>query len=186
MLRKWFVPLLVAAIAGLSYWLFSKQPVEKPLPLSRVQTAPDSFMENFSTLILDEQGQPHYELRAAHMAHYPDDDHSEFNTPHFTVHRPDGRRWEVWAEQGRAQNGAEQVLLSGEVLVQQRVDDSTRLEIRTRDLRVYPRDDYAETDEHTVIIRGEGRLQSEGLRADFRAGQLQLLSQVRGHYEPQP
>jgi lipopolysaccharide export system protein LptC len=184
--RKLFAPLLVALVAGLSIWLFQGQPKKGPVVTPLTHSTPDSFMENFTTRMLDEQGRPRYQLHALRMAHYADDNHSELKQPQFTAFRPDGQRWTVVAEAGRAENGSEQILLNGDVLIQRFPDASAAsdLQIRTRDIRVRPADDYAETDQPTTIVRNEATLDTVGLQVHFRAGQVQLLSQVRGIYVP--
>ena len=99
--RKLFAPLLVTLVAGLSVWVFQGQPKKGPVVTPLTQSTPDSFMENFTAQVLDKQGQPRYQLQAARMAHYADDNHSELQQPQFTAFRPDGQRWTVVAEAGR-------------------------------------------------------------------------------------
>lgn len=185
-MRKLLAPLLVAIIAGLSVWLFQDQPDKGPTVTVLTQSAPDSFMENFTTQALDANGQLQYQLQAAHMAHYADDNHSDFRQPQFTAYRPDGQRWKVVADSGLALDGSQQIMLNGAVTLTRQANDSApiNLEIRTRDVKIRPADDYAETEQHTTIIRNEGTLETTGLQVHFREGQIQLLSQVRGIYAP--
>lgn len=185
-MRKLLAPLLVAIIAGLSVWLFQDQPDKGPTVTTLTKSAPDSFMENFTTQALDANGQLQYQLQAAHMAHYADDNHSDFRQPQFTAYRPDGQRWKVVAESGQALDGSQQIMLNGTVTLTRQANDSApiNLEIRTRDVKIRPADDYAETEQHTTIIRNEGTLETTGLQVHFREGQVQLLSQVRGIYVP--
>ena len=185
-MRKLLAPLLVAIIAGLSIWLFQDQPDKGPSVTARTQAAPDSFMENFTTQVLDAQGQLQYQLQATHMAHYADDNHSEFSQPQFIAYRPDGQRWNVVADSGQSLDGSQQIMLNGAVTLTRQINDAApvNLEIRTRDVTIRPADDYAETEQHTTIIRREGTLETTGLQVHFREGQIQLLSQVRGIYAP--
>jgi len=191
MLRKWFIPMMVTLVAGLSIWLFQGQPVHTPPPVEHAKATPDSYMENFTTRIFDEQGYPHYELQATHMAHYPHDQHSEFTTPRFTAYRPNGQRWTLVAEQGTALNNTEKILLQGEVLMHRypNTGELADLEIRTRDVMVRPDGSYAETDQPIVLVRSEATiskatLEAIGMQAHFREGNVKLLSQVRGRYVP--
>lgn len=186
MFQRRFVPLAIAAIAILSLWLFREQPDKVPAGVGHNARAADSFMENFTTIILDQQGRPRYELSAAAMAHYPYDDHTEFEAPRLVAYRPHDQRWTVVAESGTASHGTRQILLHGAVNVQRHHDAEREadLEIRTRELLVRPDDNTAETDEHAIILRGEGTLQGDGLQANFHDNELLLLSQVRGHYAP--
>lgn len=184
--RKTFAPLLVALVAGLSVWLFQGQPEKGPAVTPQTKNTPDSFMENFTTQVLDKQGRPQYQLSAARMAHYADDDYSELTQPRFTVFRPDGQRWTVVAETGRAENGSEQIFLSGKVTIQRFPNAlaPSNLQIYSRDVRVQPADDYAETDQAITIVQDGGVMNAVGFQAYFREGRVQLLSQVRGRYVP--
>jgi lipopolysaccharide export system protein LptC len=186
MFQKRFVPLAIALIAILSLWLFREQPDKVPPSVGHNAKVADSYMENFTATILDQQGRPRYELSAATMAHYSYDDHSEFDAPRLVAYRPHDQRWTVVAESGTALQGTREIVLHGAVTVQRHHDaePEANLEIRTRELRVRPDDNMAETDQHAVIVRGTATLQSDGLQANFRDDELQLLSQVRGRYAP--
>jgi len=186
MIQKLFAPLLVTLIAGLSVWLFQGQPDKGPVVTPQTHDVPDSFMENFTMQVLDEQGRPQYQLRATHMAHYADDDRSELTQPQFTVYRAGVQRWTAVSETGQAKNGDEEIFLNGAVTIQQFADTATsaNMQIHTRDVRVRPADDYAETDQPTTILRAEGTLNAVGMQVYFRKGLVQLLSQVRGVYAP--
>lgn len=185
-MRKLLTPFLVATIAGLSIWLFQDQPEKKSATITHTQSAPDSFMENFTTQALDAQGQLQYQLQAIHMAHYADDNHSELSFPHFIAYRPDGQHWTVEAESGRANNGHQEIMLNGAVTLQKRANDEApaNLTIHTRNVKILPADDYAETNQHTTIVRDAGTLETTGFQVHFREGRIQLLSQVRGKYVP--
>ncbi len=185
-LWKSFVPLLVVLVAGLSVWLFQKQPGKEPVVTPQSQGVPDSFMENFTTQVLDEQGRPQYQLQATHMAHYADDNRSEFTQPQFTAFQSNGQRWTAVAETGRAEKGNEQIFLDGAVIIQRYPDVTAQanLQIRTRDVRVRPADNYAETDRAATVVQHEDTLKTVGLQVYFREGRVQLLSQVRGIYAP--
>ncbi len=185
-LWKSFVPLLVVLVTGLSVWLFQKQPDKEPVVTPHTQGVPDSFMENFTSQVFDKQGRPQYQLQATHMAHYADDDRSEFTQPQFTAFQSDGQRWTAVAKTGRAENGNAQIFLDGSVTIQRYPDElaSANLQISTRDVRVRPADDYAETDQAATIVQNKDTLKTVGLQVYFREEQVQLLSQVRGVYAP--
>lgn len=186
--QKLLLPLLVAVVAGLSYWLNS---FEQPGAAAVVAYAPDSpqsFMDGIQVRAMSEQGYPRFELQAARMAYYADEKRTEVEQPFLTVFRPGGQIWTAAAERGTALNGDEQVLLNGRVVVRQPVDPArpegaAALEIRTRDLSVFPRQERAQTDQFTTIVRPEGRVQAVGMNVYFPQERLQLLSQVRGVYE---
>ena len=79
------------------------------------------------------------------------------------------------------------VLLSGEVLIQREADSNNRpVRILTRDVRVQPSEDYAETDEKVRVESESDWLDAVGMQAWLRPpSRLKFLSQVRGFYVPQ-
>ena len=62
--------------------------------------------------------------------------------------------------------------------------DVRPLNVVTRDLRVQPKHNYAETDQPATLISGENRIDTVGVQAWFSTpAHFKFLSRVRGHYE---
>lgn len=186
MLRKSLVPLLFAVVASLSIWIINRQPESPSAATAQYPDSPDGYMENFTTTIMNAEGQPSYTVTAAYMAHFPVDDHAEFRAPFITLKREPDHYWTIAAEQGRAEQGAEIIHLLGEVLMHRHAaaDDAVEVKIVSRDVTVLPDASYAETRQPTHISQGVHQLQSVGLKAYFEENRLQLLAQVRGVYVP--
>ena len=133
------------------------------------------------------QGQLRHEMRATRAVHYTQDDRTEFDTPFITFYRPDGKLWTLAAEQGRASNGDQDILLSGEVLMRRPQNPAqptgpAEMEIFTRELRIHSDREYAETDQPTTIVHTYGHVDAVGMKVWFKQERLQLLSQVKGIY----
>lgn len=184
MLPKWFTPIIIAAVAGLSVWLLSEQAPEKPRQIVTNKKIPDSFMENVTTYLMDKNGNPKYEIEAVHVAHYPYDDHTEFTSPQVIFNSSDGRQWRLTAEHGASMHGTDQILLHGEVVINRKQANSKNsdLEIRTSEVLIKPTSSYAETDQLITLTSGKSRMQSNGIRAYFDKEKIELLSRVRGVY----
>jgi lipopolysaccharide export system protein LptC len=187
--QKLLLPLIVAVIAGLSAWLLSYERPEEKGAVATVTDTPDSFVEDVVSRTMDKQGYPRYELRALRLDHYRDDNRTEVQRPYLTVFRPGGRIWTVAADTGTALQNGDEILLHGQVVVRQPEDaaqpaGAAEVEIRTREVVVWPQEEFAETDQPATLVHPEGRVQAVGLHAYFRQERLQLLSQVRGEYEP--
>ncbi|HFD80508.1 MAG TPA: LPS export ABC transporter periplasmic protein LptC [Gammaproteobacteria bacterium] len=188
MWRKLTFPLLVAAVAWLSAeWLW-KQEAETPAvaPLAGIE-APDAFMEGVVMRVMDGQGRPRYEMRAARAVHFASGDRTDFDAPFLSFFRPDGKLWTLAAERGMARDGDRDILLSGEVLMRRPQDPArpmgaAEVEVFTRDLRILGEREYAETDQPTTIVHAYGRVEAVGMKAWFKQERLQLLSQVHGIY----
>lgn len=184
MLPKWFAPVTIAVVAGLSIWLLSVQAPKKPRLIIINKSVPDTFMENFTTYIMDEQGKPKHEIHASHMAHYPYDDHSEFTSPRYTFYQPNDHQWDITAKKGLTKNGAAEIVLLGDVIIRRRQTSTggSNIQITTSKFLIRPDDSYGETDQKITVTDGEHRLQSKGIKAYFDEGRVELLSQVRGVY----
>lgn len=186
--QRLLLPLLVTVIAGLSYWLLSFELPEGITLAARSPDSPQSFMEGIRLRAMNEQGFPRFELQAAGMTRYADDKRTEVEQPFLTVFRPSGEVWTAQAESATAVNDDELITLHGAVVVRHPIDpgrpegDAT-MEIRTRDLVVRPREEYAETKQLTTLVRPEGSVEAVGMKAYFPQERVQLLSQVRGTYE---
>lgn len=188
MLRKTFIPLLLALSASISIWFLSQQPESRLTPNAQISRTADSFMENFTTRVLNSSGKTEYELNARHMAHFPHDKHTEFQTPYLTLYQLDGERWTIASETGLMENGNERITLFGKVLMQQHpVEEGTPgINVHTRDVLILPQESYAETDQHALMTQGENNTESIGLKAYLAEKRILLLSQVRGIYDTRP
>jgi lipopolysaccharide export system protein LptC len=183
MAPKWFTPIVVAAVAGISVWLLLEQAPKQPRLITKDNTVPDAYMEDFTTYIMGENGKPRHELSASHMSHFSFDDHSEFISPEFIFYRPDETRWVMSAESGTTRNGSKEITLQGKVtILRKQISDDSELKIVTEKLLVRPDESYAETDQLITITSGEHKLQSNGFRAFFNDGRVELLSRVKGEY----
>lgn len=175
----------VAAAAG--WWLRERiHNLEPDRQARTTPTAPDYYMEHFTVRAMNTQGRLRYTLSADDMKHYAEDDHADLSRPHAVFERPDGPPYVLDAERGRITSGGERVDLLGRVDIDRSGTDTLRpLHVITRDARVFPDRDYAESDQFTVIRSGTSQMQGTGVRAWFDERRLQLLSQVEGTYEPQ-
>lgn len=141
----------------------------------------DAFMDDVSLRIMNADGLPVYDMKAGHMTHYSGSDHLELENPLLNITRPDGSVWHVTAERGVSTANGEQVWLRGAVNIQ-RVADATHgpILITSTDVLVRPAEEQAETESPALIITDSYRLESIGLKADFKTNRLELRSRVRG------
>lgn len=184
MLPKWFTPLTVAAVAGLSIWLLTSESPKQPQLISTDQSVPDTFMEQFTVHNFDKNGKPRHELNAHYMAHYPADDVSEFTLPEILLYQSGSKRWRLSAQKGTATKDVKEIHLHGEVNIFRLsgTTGETELSIKTSEILIRPEDSYVETEEKIAIKTGKHNLHSVGIRANLNEGIVHLLSRVRGVY----
>ena len=179
------VALVLVVIAALTAWWLSKLDESGGGGRELKAHEPDYYMENFTQSTMDEQGRLHHRLSAELMLHYPDDDTTEMVKPILEVYNDGPMPWHVRAEKGWISANNDVVLLTGQVHIwRDREDGRREIDVVTRDLRVLPREQYAETDK-SARIRGEGvQYDAVGMRASFEQSRLELMSRVKGRHEP--
>ncbi len=137
-----------------------------------------------TTLAAD--GRAKHRLWAARTLHYPDDGSTELEQPYMELYRPGEPPWRVRSERGWVAEGGEEVHLLGAVEIHREgTADLRKVDAYTRDLRIWPNRDYAETDEAVRYETPGTRVDAIGMRARLDTGQLELLAEVRGRHEPQ-
>lgn len=178
------VVLLVVAVV--SWW-----PVRQADPTPPPVATPGTRMIDYAVTGLDvvqmtTAGQPAHRLRVPKLRHFTDDDTTEFERPHLTVFQDDAPPWQVRGEQALASADGDIVLFTGEVRVEHAGDTDTRpLQLVTRNLRVQPRQDYAETDEKVRVESDSDWMEAVGMQAWLRpSSRLKFLSQVTAHHVP--
>ncbi|GAB6041745.1 LPS export ABC transporter periplasmic protein LptC [Endothiovibrio diazotrophicus] len=182
-LRTWLPLLALLALAALTTWWQRSLEVEH----SRrgAGDGPDSVMEGYRATLMDLHGNPRHRLWGEVLTHQPGDDSTSLQQPRLLVFRDHGEPWLIASEQGWVSSDNELVLLTGEVRIRRESSpDEGPVAVDTRDLRVLPKEDFAETDQPTVIVTDDLNMAGVGMRAYLKDGRLQLLNQVRSRYEP--
>lgn len=182
---RWKLALILIIAAGFSYWALEKLSGDKITKLSKLAHYPDYYMENFTTLTMNQDGTPKNRLHAIYMAHYPDDNTTELHKPELEIFRQDKPPIIVNADKGWVTSNNEVILLTGNVYLHQN-DESGELkfEIITEDVRVLVDQKYAETDKPATLIGKRSVVNSIGMRAYLQEQRMEFLSNVQTTIEP--
>ena len=86
-LEIWFPVALMLSLAALTYWLDHSVQSAPPKQDGSTRHDPDYIVENFKTTRMGTDGTPHNVLTATKMTHYPDDDSTYLEQPHFTRYK---------------------------------------------------------------------------------------------------
>jgi lipopolysaccharide export system protein LptC len=184
-----FRPLLalVLVVAAVASWQLVEQTAPPQPPVAHSgQREVDHYVTGFDVVRMTQAGQPAHRLRAASLRHYTDDDTTELGRPQLTIFQDDAPPWEIDAERAWVSADGSLVLLSGDVRIERAGGSMTRpMRMHTRDLRVQPRQDYAETDEKVRVDSDVDWLEAVGMQAWLRPpSRIKFLSQVKGHHVP--
>ncbi|MCI0400326.1 MAG: LPS export ABC transporter periplasmic protein LptC [Gammaproteobacteria bacterium] len=178
------MPLILFVLALISAWVL-KQIAEPPRSIRPDQShVPDYYVEDFTTLVMDEGGSPQNKLRAEFMAHDPQDDSTRLVRPTLEVFREGRPPWYVTADSGRVTSDNEVIQLLGVVRMWRNNDKGERdVEVITSDVRILRQMEYLETDRDATLRTNTTVINAVGMRAYLDDNRLELLSQVRGYHE---
>ena len=179
--------IIVMLFGIFSFWLL--QNLESAQVASRVAAPhePDYFIEDMVRRTTNGDGVVHNILRAELVEHFPDDDSTELASPHLEIYNGEVEPWHVVAERGWVSSGNDVVLLQGDVEIWRLGLSGQRIyEVITSELRVLPKEQYAETDNPTIIVGPATVTHAIGMRANFAHSRLELVQRVRSKYEIKP
>lgn len=174
----WLLGLFLAA--GLTTWLLRYLSAEREGPGAGAYHDPDYYMEDFSTLTMEEDGRPKTRLRAVYMAHYPDNDTIELLRPTMEVYRVGRLPLFISAERGWVTDDNNVVVLRGNVRLWE--DDAVGkrvLQVDTTEVKVLLDSEYAETDKPAVIVSKQSTISGTGMRAYFKESRLEVIKHER-------
>lgn len=180
----WFPIALLLFLAALTYWL--NQSVQAPAGKRDGSTRhdPDYIIEKFSAVKLGPDGNPQHALVAEKMTHYPDDDTTELERPHFIAYPVGGPTLEIMADRGFLSSNGERADFTGNVrAIRAAHGNRSQLTVTTEFLRVFPDREYAVTNRPVRIEDAHMRVDAIGLELDNQARTLKLLSHVKTRYE---
>ncbi len=176
---RWKLAIILAIIAGFSYWTLDKLTDDDVTKLSKLAHYPDYYMENFTTLTMNQDGTPKNRLNAEYMAHYPDDNTSELHEPELEIYRQDKQPIYVESDMGWVTSNNDVILLSGNVYLHQNDNNGElKLELITEDARVLVDQKYAETDKAATLISKKSTTTSIGMRAYLQEQRMEFLNNV--------
>jgi lipopolysaccharide export system protein LptC len=175
--------LLAASSYGLLRWVESS--LREPAPAE--SQAPVLTIEQIRAVRLNGAGLREYVLEAPRLTQLPGQLGTWIERPVLDWYQPDGRtrEWRLLAERGWVAADNQLVRLEGEVVVTRTAESGKPpATIITRDVLVRPAERQAETAAPARAVTPGSDLRAIGLRAILDEERLELLSEVRGVYEP--
>ena len=183
-----FALLAVLAVATGS-WLWPDRPQPRPTnAISDIgERVVDYRIKGFDVTRMQAGGAPANRLHAELLEHFSDDDSSVLTRPRLVVYGDaDAPPWQIDAASALVPPDGEVVDLRGDVLIVREAHaQRPPMRIETRDLRVRPDEDFAETRERVRVHSGNDWIDAVGMEAWLRPpSRIKFLSQVRGSYAP--
>lgn len=176
---------LLVVLAIITAWInYSVQPQAPKLDGSS-RHDPDYIVSNFVTKQTDIDGNLNYQLAAAEMKHYPDNDETDLISPNFTqysIGKPYTRAQGLY---GKVSSNGEQIQLTKQVkITRQAFAEKGEMTLETEYLDILPNQNLVKTD-LPVIIRQAPKtvIYATGMVYDKKIKTITLLHKVRAHYE---
>lgn len=177
--------LLVALLAGLTFWLERMVQMPARVPGNVTRHDPDYIVEQLSAVSLNEAGAPSYTLSAARMVHYPDDDTTLLTTPKFVSYGAAKAPVTITASEAVVSTNGQHVYFQDDVRVTRAAHAAnSELLVRTAFLHVIPDENIAKTDRTVTITDAATTVTAEGFELNNDTRIIKLHSRVRGVYEP--
>ena len=140
------------------------------------------FMNEFEITAMDNQGEPSYRLNGAQLQRHNDTDETEVQQAVFNLLQGDGQ-WTIHADNAIINDKKNTILLKNNVVMQQQ-NIEAGITIRTQTLLIHTKTQIAQTQSLVNITQGASLLKSNGMIFNNLSNELELLSQVSGHYLP--
>ncbi|MDP3537147.1 MAG: LPS export ABC transporter periplasmic protein LptC [Azonexus sp.] len=178
-----FPVILLALLAGLSFWLQKAVDIGEPKHDGKLRHDPDAIAENFEIRRFDSTGQVKYRLTAPYLVHFPDDDSSELKSPKLTSYRLNAPPVEIVSKLAKVTSKGETIYLWDDVSVTRAATaDRPEMVARMPDLTAQPDAGFAFTNSPVEITQGQSWIKGVGATLDDNTSTLVLQSRVTGLY----
>lgn len=184
-IRYWLLLLPWLGLLGATYWLNQQVQPEPAKPDSSLRHDPDSIVENFSAVRLNEQGTPHFIMSATRMVHYPDDDSTVIEMPRINMLSEDRPPLLASAKSGSISGKGDELFLQGDVEVLREAGvQHDQFALQTEYLHIIPGQDLVRSDRAVTYIEAHTTVNAVGMELNNMTRTIKLLSKVRSEYVP--
>lgn len=181
--RQLLAIIMLALLAGSTrWWLMRLQDADRQAG-GPPDTRSEYTLDSFDLLVMDRQGLPSFQIESPHLEKMPMDGSVVIKSPRMYLFENGNKTWRIDAESGWIRADGEEILLQGNVLMT-KGQDRDQFTIRAQDLRIYPQQELAQSSEPVHISRPGTVMAGVGLKARLDLGKFELLSEVKGRYEP--
>lgn len=180
---KGVILLLLVFLA--SMWAVNNEPEgDLEHDSARVEHSADHFAVNYSKTTMDTTGRPENKLYADFAAHYGDNDETELTSPVLTINKGDLPPWIIRSKSGIIAGDGDTIFLNGQVYIDRAGAKNVReVNIKTSNLYIQPKKNYAETDQWAELISGLDTISGVGMKLFYQDPlYIELLANVKGKH----
>ncbi len=177
---------ILIILATISAWM---QWHTRPSATSITKTSPgpDYYLKNFTITATGTDGAPRYLIKSSYMEYMSGQETVTLLQPQLLFHNKNQSSWSVTGEQARITEQGKQIVMKGNVVLEQRSESSDEtLRVETADLLILPELKRAETAAEVTMKSDDSMINAIGFRVDLMHDKLNFLHQTRGRYYVPP
>ena len=162
-----------------SMWIVKNEP---ELTVMSEARAADHFALHYKKVTMNALGKPSTRLTAEFAAHFRDSGETELTEPIMIIHKGALPPWVLRSESGIISADGKLMSMNGNVYIdRENAEDVRAVNIETRNLRVQPERNYAETDERAQLVTGLDTISGTGMKLFYQEPMnIELLANVKG------
>ena len=142
----------------------------------------DYYIINGQIKDFDSTGMLKQQLSSTQLEHQPELQQTVVTNPEMQIYSADQPNRRVSSLKGVISDNNDEVILDGQVLLQDNADANIATTLKTESLTILPQQNLARTDQRVIISNSAGTTTSVGMTIDTDSGILNLLSEVSGVY----
>lgn len=163
------------------YWGLDRQPHNPESDERR----PDFVIQGIEALETDSNGQLRQRLLASEARHYQrPTEEAEVDNPVLVLYESGQEAWKISARKTTALNQNTELYLEGDVHAERHLPGAVPVTIDTPSLTAFPKEERLQSQQPVIVNSPQGRLQSTGIQASLKTGELVLPNNVKGFYVP--
>lgn len=171
--------LIVSIFAIKQLLLTTESPTMKDNPHT-----PDYYMLNVTYMRTNDLGRKDILVFSPQVHHFQEQDRAEFKTPIIKLYKNE-QEWVATSNRAKSFNGTERFELYENVVVRQTpTSNKSESVLLTESLTAFPKKDLVTTNEKVTIQQPGLNVTGIGMKGDLKNGNIQLLSQTKGRYDP--
>lgn len=174
------VLLVIAIVTGWSAW----RDRDDDALVATTEIRSDYVLHDFEMIVLGDDGQESFSLRAPFLEQEPGQRTILVETPLFLLPTSDGGHWEGRSRTAWVSDSHNEVQLRDDVVFTSPEGHARPTTLTTTRLNVYPYEDRAGSEELVTVVQPGTTMSGVGLEVDMRANRFTFLSNVRQRYEP--
>ncbi|MEO8385022.1 MAG: LPS export ABC transporter periplasmic protein LptC, partial [Betaproteobacteria bacterium] len=162
-------------LAALTFWLNQFVQLSAARGDGNKRHDPDLIVENFTAQALGETGEVQYTVKAARLAHFPDDDTSSMETVIFTALHPSLPPVVAIAPRGKLLAGVDEVIMEGGVVVNsEKTETHQPLRLVTPTLNIFPSKNLARSTSGVQLDSPTGQITANRMELNSLTRRIQL------------